>query len=120
MNTEEMLARTRRYALDVIALSDLLPNKPSGWVLGKQVLRSGTSVGANYHEAQRSQTRNEFNSKIHLCQQELAETAYWLSLIEDASLVRTEQLVALRRETDELQAIFMAISKKSSQPPPSS
>jgi len=116
MNTQEMLARTRRYALDVIALSDLLPNKPSGWVLGKQVLRSGTSVGSNYHEAQRSRTRTEFNSKIHICQQELDETGYWLSLIEDAKLIKASALTALRKETGELQAIFMAISKKLSRP----
>ena len=113
------MARTRRFALNVIALSDLLPNKPSGWVMGKQVLRSGTSIGANYSEAQRSRTRQEFNSKIQICQQEIEETIYWLSLIEDAKLLSSKALVSVQKEASELRAIFTAISKKTAtQRPP--
>jgi four helix bundle protein len=108
MKTEEMMARTRRFALAI--------NKPSGWVLGKQVLRSGISIGANYSEAQRSRTRAEFNSRIHLCQQEIEETIYWLSLVADANLVPAAKLTAITQEAGELRAIFMAISKSTSGP----
>src|SRR5215210_7720380 len=117
MNTEEMLARTRRFALEIITLSDLFPNKPSGWVLGKQILRSGTSVGSNYHQSQRSRTRQEFSSKIHICQQELEETIYWLDLIRDANLICSERLTVLSKEASELRAIFIAIGKKAGLPP---
>jgi four helix bundle protein len=112
MDTKELLARTRRFALDVIFLSDQLPNKPSGWVLGKQILGSGTSVGSNYHEAQRSRSRAEFSSKIQICQGELDETIYWLDLIRDAGLAPDHYIAPLYQEANELRAIFIAIGKR--------
>ena len=69
-------------------------------MLGKQVLRSGTSIGANYSEAQRSRTRAEFYSKIHLCQQELEETLWWLELIREAQMIDLATLTALSKRPE--------------------
>jgi four helix bundle protein len=107
----DLVKRTKQFALEIIELSGLLPNDPRGWVLGKQILKSGTSIGANYNEAQRSRSRAEFNSKIHICQQELEETIYWLDLIAMAGLVPTAQVSPLSKEAQELRAIMTSISK---------
>jgi four helix bundle protein len=94
-----------------------LPNKTEARVIGRQVLRSGTSVGANYREAFRGRSRAEFISKCGDSLRELEETAYWLELFVDASLVRAEQLAKLRQETHELTAIFVTILKRSKENP---
>ena len=73
MQNNELLTRTKKFAVDVIRFCATLPNKPEGWVLGKQLLRSGTSIGSNYNEAQRSRSRAEFTSKIQICRQEIEE-----------------------------------------------
>ena len=114
MRDRDLIKRTKVFALEVIELSTLLPNDPRGWILGKQVLRSGTSVGANYNEAQRSRSRPEFNSKIHICQQELEETIYWLELIRLASLIQEDRLISICKEAQELRAILIAISNSTS------
>jgi four helix bundle protein len=82
-------------------------------VLGKQLLRSGTSVGANYREAYRGRSKAEFISKCGDSLRELEETAYWLELLVDAKIVRAEKLSALRQECDELIAIFVTILRRS-------
>lgn len=94
-----------------------LPNKTEARVIGRQVLRSGTSVGANYREAFRGRSRAEFISKCGDSLRELEETAYWLELLVDASLVRAERLAKLRQETHELTAIFVTILKRSKENP---
>jgi four helix bundle protein len=86
-------------------------------VLGKQVLRSGTSVGANYREAQRARSKAEFIAKIRDSLKELDETAYWLELLSDSETVTEVKLGALRDECKPLFAIFTAISKKSKSTP---
>jgi four helix bundle protein len=94
-----------------------LPNRTEAQVIGKQVLRSGTSVGANYREAFRGRSRAEFISKCGDSLRELEETAYWLELLVDAGLVRAERLAPLRREAHELTAIFVTILKRSKAKP---
>jgi four helix bundle protein len=89
-----------------------LPKSTEAQVLGKQVLRSGTSVGANYREANRSRSKPEFIAKIGDCLKELDETAYWLELMAESSIVPDAKLAALRDECDQLLAIFTTISKK--------
>ncbi|MFQ5436955.1 MAG: four helix bundle protein [Anaerolineae bacterium] len=89
-----------------------MPKTTEAQVLGKQVLRSGTSVGAHYREANRSRSDAEFISKIDTALQELDETAYWLDLLCEAKIVKPERLEPLLRETNELTAIFVTISKK--------
>jgi len=81
-------------------------------VLGKQVLRSGTSVGAHYREAQCAKSNADFVSKIEGGLQELEETAYWLELLCDSGIVAQERLMPLQDETDELTAIFVTMVKK--------
>jgi four helix bundle protein len=84
-----------------------LPKTTEAQVLGKQVLRSGTSVGAHYREAQRSRSNAEIISKFEGGLQEPEETAYWLELLVDAGIVQADVLAELRKKNDELIAIFV-------------
>jgi len=90
-----------------------LPKTTEAQVLGKQVLRSGTSVGANYREAYRGRSKAEFIAKCGDSLRELEETAYWLELLVDGGIVAADKLSALRQECDELTAIFVTILKHS-------
>ena len=116
MAEKDLVLRTKRFALQIIDLVARLPNNSRGWVLGKQVLASGTSIGANYNEAQRSRSKAEFNSKVHICQQEIEETIYWLDLIQLSGLLPQNDLSPLCQEAQELRAIFIAISKATGKP----
>ena len=79
-------------------------------ILGRQMLRSGTSVGANYREASRARSDSEFIAKIELCAQEADETQYWLELLRDDCEVKSEALVAIWNEADELIRIFVTMA----------
>lgn len=103
--------RTKAFALRVVRMFSALPKTTEAQVLGRQVLRSGTSVGANYREAFRGRSRAEFISKCGDCLKEIEETAYWLELLVDARIVTPEKLAPLRAECDELTAIFVSILK---------
>jgi four helix bundle protein len=92
-----------------------LPKTTEANVLGKQVLRSGTSIGANYREAYRGRGKAEFISKCGDCLREIEETAYWLELLVDGGIVAANKLSPLRQEIDELTAIFVTIVKHSRQ-----
>ena len=105
--------RTKRFALSVIRMFSMIPKTTEAQVLGKQLLRSGTSVRANYREAYRGRSKAEFISKCGDSLRELEETAYWLELLVDGKIVSPEKLVALRHECDELLAIFVTIIKRS-------
>jgi len=109
---EDLQIRTKEFALQVIGMYSALPKSTEAGVLGKQVLRSGTSVGANYREASRARSKPEFIAKIGDCLKELYETAYWLELLAESSTVAKARLAVLRDECDQLLAIFTAISKK--------
>ena len=114
--------RTKEYARRIIRLYAALPKSTLAQVLGKQLLRSGTSVGANYREAFRSRSKPEFISNLGICLRELDETAYWLELLVDENIVATSKMSRLLDETNQLIAIFVAIlkkSKESTMPPPS-
>jgi len=87
-----------------------LPNTAVAQVLGKQVLRSGTSVGANYREASRARSKAEFISKCGDALRELEESSYWMELLVDAGVVSSDQLSSLLKECDELTAIFVTIA----------
>ena len=105
--------RTKEFALRVIRLYSALPKSTEAQILGKQVLRSGTSVGANYREANRARSKAEFIAKIGDCLKELDETAYWFELLGESGVVSDSKLTSLRDECDQLLAIFTTISKKS-------
>ena len=109
----DLLQRTKTLALRIIRLYEFLPKKGAADVLGRQVLRSGTSVGANYREAHRSRSKAEFIAKIGDCLKELDETSYWIELLEEAMILEADKLTLLRNECHELTAIFTTISKRS-------
>ncbi|MEY2906385.1 MAG: hypothetical protein RLZZ408_856 [Verrucomicrobiota bacterium] len=104
--------RFNQRFLRVIRLYSALPKNTLAQTLGKQVLRSGTSVGANYREAKRSRSRNEFIAKIGDCLKELDETAYWLDLLVESDILPVLKTKELSRECDELIAILTTISKR--------
>ena len=106
------MARTKNFALVVIGLCAVLKQCPAGWILGKQLLRSGTSIGANYREAQRARTKTEFRSKIHICQQEIEETIYWIELIHEADIGPAAMCQETLAEIQQLRAIFISIGRK--------
>jgi four helix bundle protein len=109
----DLTFRTKQFALRVVRMFSALPKTTVAQVLGKQVLRSGTSVGANYREAHRARSKAEFISKLGDCLKELDETAYWLELLTDSAILPVKQVAALRDECDQLLAILTTISKRS-------
>jgi four helix bundle protein len=109
---EDLKERTKRFALRVIRLYTSLPKTTEAQVIGKQVLRSGTSAGAHYREAQRAKSDADFISKIEGGLQELDETAYWLELLTEAEIVPAAKLQPLLDETNELIAILVTIVTK--------
>jgi four helix bundle protein len=98
--------------MQVIRMFSSLPNTTEAQVLGKQVLRSGTSVGANYREACRARSKAEFVAKLGDVLKELDESSYWFELLMELANVPRESLEVLRKECDELLAIFTTIAKK--------
>jgi four helix bundle protein len=107
----DLIVRTKSFALCIISLYSALPKTTVAQVLGRQLLRSGTSVGAHYREANRGKSTADFVSKIEGALQELDETAYWLELLADSKTGPTDDLPALKKETEELIAIFVAVVK---------
>ncbi len=111
MDKEELEERTKRFALRVIRFVAALPPNKIANVLGYQLLKAGTSIGANYREANRAVSRNDFISKIGLVEKESAETQYWLELCDEANIGDVDERLWLLRESDELLAIFTSIGK---------
>ena len=109
---EMMRQRTRRFASLIIRFYCTLPkNRMECQVIGKQLLRSGTSVAANYREASRARSNAEFISKIELCVQEADETTLWLELLREDCGIVSEPLVELLDESNQLISIFVTMSK---------
>jgi four helix bundle protein len=111
----ELRTRTKSFALRIIHLYVSLSKKTEAQILGRQVLRSGTSVGAQYREAQRAKSESDFISKVEGGLQELDEAAYWLELLRESGVVERSRLAELLKETDELIAIFVTIASKMKQ-----
>jgi len=112
MTTDELKARTKELALRVIRLVDALPNSVKGRAIANQVMRSSTSVAANYRAACRARTRAEFIAKIGVVEEEADEAAFWLELIIDSKIRSKTQIEPLLKKAGELVAI-MAASRKS-------
>src|SRR5688572_28669578 len=111
---QDLKVRTKMFALRIIRMYSKLPkNDTIAPVLGKQVLRSGTSVGANYREASRGRSKAEFISKIGASLKEIEETEYWLELFVDSGCVAPAKMAELLDETRQLIAIFTTIDKRS-------
>jgi four helix bundle protein len=109
---KDLAVRTKEFALRVIRLYGALPKSGAAQVLGRQLLRSGTSVGAHYREAVRARSNAEFISKLEGGMQELEESSYWLELLVEAGIVPTEKLQPLMSEVGELMAILVTCVKK--------
>ena len=107
----DLRTRTKEFALRIIRLYSYLPNSTVAQVIGRQILKSGTSVGAHYREACRARSTAEFISKIGGGQQELEETLYWLELLIEAKIVPSKKLQGLLKESSELTAIFITCVK---------
>jgi len=106
---EDLRKRSKAFALRIIKPFAAQQNCTKARIIGRQVLRSGTSVGANYHEAYRGRSKAEFTSKCGDSLREIEETGYWLELLVDGELVAPMKLSSLRQEYDELTAIFVTI-----------
>ena len=105
----DITKRTSAYALRIIKLYRHIQSDSVGRILGKQLLRSGTSVGANVHEAQGAQSRADFIAKIQISYKEILETSYWLHLLVEAKIVPQEKMSDLQDETDQLIKILSSI-----------
>lgn len=103
--------RTKQFAIEIIRLSSSLPSSPEALVIRNQVTKSGTSIGANYREANRSRSKADFISRIRICESEASETAYWLEIIEELNWADSEMLLPMIRENNEILAIFTATGK---------
>lgn len=109
----DLKGRTKEFAIKVVRLySDLPKKRREAQVIGDQLLRSGTSVGAHFREAQRAKSARDFISKIEGGMQELEETVYWLELLEETGLYRPDGLQTLKKEADELMAIFVTMVRR--------
>jgi len=112
MRMEGLRDRTKQFALRVIRMYASLPNTGAAQVLGRQVLRSGTSVAANFREASRARSSAEFAAKLGIVEQELDETMLWLELLAESAIVPEKKPTLLRQEAEELLRIVIASIKK--------
>lgn len=103
----ELLARTRAFAVRIIHLSASLPHSREMDVLARQLIRAGTSVGAQHREAARSRSNREFISKLQSALQELEETLYWIEVLVDVNAVAAPRVAALLDEATQLKAILI-------------
>src|SRR5213076_2486785 len=108
MNELDLKKRTKAFALRVLKLVDALPKTTSGRALAAQLVRSGTSVAANYRAARRAKSTAHFLSKLGDVEEEADETLFWFELLEESGIVPTKRLSALKQEADELVAITVA------------
>ena len=111
MNKEVMKKRTKQFALRVIRLVESLPKGRTTEVLGHQLLRSGTSVGANYRSACRARSTADFISKMGIVEEEADESLFWMELLVESGIMKTVKLEPLLKEADELLAIAVSSIK---------
>ncbi|MBU4273346.1 MAG: four helix bundle protein [Planctomycetes bacterium] len=108
MNSNDLRNRTKKFALRIIKLASALPRNRLGEVLGRQILKSGTSIGANYREALRASSRRHFVTTLEIAIREGEETVYWLELLAESNTLKPSRLSDLTKECDELVAILTA------------
>jgi len=116
-----LTARTMTYALSVIKIYREIQNDPVGRVIGKQLLRSGTSIGANVHEAQAAQSRADFITKLSIAHKEARETSYWLSLIAESGVLGRDAIGTVIEETSQINKILsssLLTAKQNATPTP--
>ena len=108
---KKLESRTLYFAIEIIKLSSWLPNTPEARVVKNQITKSGTSIGANYREANRARSRNDFKNKVGICESEASETQYWLEVIVRAGWLSQKQVNSVYDECSELLAIFTSIGR---------
>src|SRR3989344_4332376 len=113
MNSEDLKLRTKKYALRIIKLVRALPNTPDGRVIGNQLVRAGTSVGANYRAVCRARSTADFIAKLGIVIEEADESAFWLEIIIESKLMSKRLIEPLLRETNEIVAIMVASARSS-------
>jgi four helix bundle protein len=114
MNEQELITRTKQFALRVMKLIEALPKSIQGRAIGNQLMRSGTSVAANYRAACRARSKLEFIAKLGTVEEEADETAFWLELIIEGGFIGAKQIRPLLTEATELVAITAASKKTAS------
>lgn len=114
MNQEELKQRTKRFGLDTIRFIETLPRNEPSYVIRRQLLRSATSVGANYRAACRGRSKAEFISKVGVAIEEADESVYWLEMLIDAGIIQPDKAAKLIDEANQLVAIFTATYKTAS------
>jgi four helix bundle protein len=105
-------ARTLKFAVSVVHFVSRFPRSDAGSVIGRQLLKSGTSIGANYREANRAESREDFIHKTAVVLKEAAETLYWVELCENTGIGETTRMEELKSESSELLAIFTTINRR--------
>ena len=109
---KELEKRTQEFAVRMIRLSMTLPNTPECRVIRNQLTKSGTSIGANYREANRARSKADFKNKIQICESEASETQYWLEIITAMKWLTWEYVKSDYEECSELLALFTSIGNK--------
>jgi four helix bundle protein len=103
--------RTKKFAINIINLSSSLPGSPEGLVVRNQITKSGTSIGANYREANRARSKADFSNKMKISESEASETAYWLEIIDELGWADSKVLKSTLNEVNEILAIFTSVGK---------
>ena len=106
---KELEERTKKFAVRIIRLSTSLPNTPEGRVVRNQMTKSGTSIGANYREANRARSKADFRNKINICEGEASETQYWMEVITKVEWLSAGQMKPDYDECSQLLALFTSI-----------
>jgi four helix bundle protein len=115
MNKDEMVQRTKEFAIRVVKLYRSLPASKDAQIIGLQVFRSGTSVGANYRAACRGRSRPDFISKLGIALEEVDESLYWMELLIETKIISAERLQPLMSEANEITAILVTTIKSARQ-----
>jgi four helix bundle protein len=111
MNPDELKTRTRAFPLRIIRLAEILPETPTAKVIRNQLIRCGTSVGANYRAACRARSKADFISKMGIVEEEADETIYWMELLVDADIVKRSRIAELLDEADQILSIVISSIK---------
>ncbi len=109
--SKKLEARTKAFAITIIKLSANMPNTVESKIIRNQLTKAGTSIGANYREANRARSKADFKSRIKICESEASETSYWLEISTDMNWSETSELESALKESNELLAIFSSIGK---------
>jgi four helix bundle protein len=109
--SDELKNRTKAFSLRVIKMVDRLPKRQVTQIVGNQILRSGTSVGANYRAACRARSKKEFIAKLGIVEEECDETIYWMELLNEGGWVSKEKIEPIKKEAEEILRIMVASSK---------